>query len=238
MAKLRTTIPRVPYAPRASGPGCVPAGSGRMRDCAPEPCAGSNPAGGAKSNTQANHVFSVICHLTWANVRHGPPPRRARLRHVPGPGAQDASRRQRPDGQRLSRPRARAALRVINGLAAGPPDLPGRALRALRLRQVASPRPCTRPALRGTNCPNPAAGPARQSGSGSSAERSSKMRPLLSPIACRRARIAAMVRADRHDHGRGWRRSSRWPRCRPRHRGRRQRGSLVASETACAARTR
>src|ERR1022692_1570770 len=64
-----------------------------------------------------------------------------------------------------------------------------------------------------------------------------KMRRLLSPIACRWARIAAMVRADRHDHGRGWRRSSRGPGCRPRHRGRRQRDSLAASEAACTART-
>src|SRR5450755_164006 len=59
MAKLRTTIPRAPYAPRACSAGRVPAGSGCMRICTPEPCAQVRILLGAHrtSNFLASHYL-------------------------------------------------------------------------------------------------------------------------------------------------------------------------------------
>src|ERR1022692_927134 len=109
MAKLRTTISRGPYAPRACSPGGVPAGSGCMRDCTPEPCAQVRILLGApKSNTQANHILLVICHLTWANVRHA---------HL-SPAARAPGTSQNPDDRRLvtSAPWRAATIKTVYSL--------------------------------------------------------------------------------------------------------------------------
>jgi hypothetical protein len=48
-------------------------------------CAGSNPVGGAKSNTYANRLLLVMCNLTWANVwnaSHSPGLARPRSRRA------------------------------------------------------------------------------------------------------------------------------------------------------------
>jgi hypothetical protein len=83
-----------PYEPHRSSPGHVSAGGSSARKCTPEPCAQVRILLGApKSNAKANRSLLVICHLTWANVRQGPPlPRRPRPRHAPGPATPDASR--------------------------------------------------------------------------------------------------------------------------------------------------
>jgi hypothetical protein len=58
-----------PYAPHRSRPGRVSAGDSNARKCTPEPCAQVRILLGApKSNTQANRILLVLCHLTWANV--------------------------------------------------------------------------------------------------------------------------------------------------------------------------
>jgi hypothetical protein len=76
-AKLRITISRVHPRPGACSAVRVPAGSGCMRDCTPEPCAQVRIYWGCQ-----NRIHS----LTWANVRHGP-----HLPYRPRPAAGPAS---------------------------------------------------------------------------------------------------------------------------------------------------